>query len=100
MPTYGYRCTACDHQFECFQKITDEPLTECPECKGKIKKMLYPVGIVFKGSGFHINDYKRSDTKSGGNGSEPKTKAESTKETVESTITRTDSGTKADPSSP
>jgi len=87
MPTYGYRCTACDHEFEIFQKISDEPIKECPECKGKLRKIVFPVGIVFKGSGFHINDYKKPDKKTDGNGS--KSKAESIKETVESTTTPT-----------
>ena len=85
MPTYGYRCTACDHEFEIFQKISDEPIKECPECKGELRKTLFPVGIVFKGSGFHVNDYKKPDKKTDGNGSEPKPEAESIKETVEST---------------
>jgi len=40
--------------------MTDEPLVECPECKGKIARMLFPVGIMFKGSGFHVNDYPSS----------------------------------------
>ncbi|MHB1458877.1 MAG: FmdB family zinc ribbon protein [Armatimonadota bacterium] len=62
MPTYGYKCTRCEDTFEIFQRITDEPFTECEKCKGELKKLLYPVGIVFKGSGFHINDYK-SDNK-------------------------------------
>ena len=81
MPTYGYKCTQCEHEFEVLQKITDEPIKECPECRGEVKKLLFPVGIVFKGSGFHVNDYKKSE-KTGGD-SKPST--ESTKETVEST---------------
>lgn len=60
MPTYGYRCKKCEHQFEIIQKMTDEPLKECPECKGEINRMLFPVGVVFKGSGFHVNDYPTS----------------------------------------
>ena len=60
MPTYAYRCNICGHQFEIIQKITDQPLEECPECKGKLAKLLFPVGIVFKGSGFHVNDYPSS----------------------------------------
>jgi putative FmdB family regulatory protein len=58
MPTYGYRCTACGHEFERVQKMTDAPLTECEECQGPVKKILYPVGIAFKGTGFYVNDYK------------------------------------------
>ncbi|HVS48058.1 MAG TPA: FmdB family zinc ribbon protein, partial [Candidatus Dormibacteraeota bacterium] len=53
MPTYGYRCSNCGHQFEIVQRISDEPLKVCPKCQGKLSKMLYPVGISFKGSGFY-----------------------------------------------
>lgn len=62
MPTYGYKCTECDHEFEIVQKITDEPIRECEKCGAEVKKLLYPVGIVFKGSGFHINDYRKPET--------------------------------------
>ncbi len=79
MPTYGYKCTKCNHEFEVLQKITDEPITECEKCGAEVKKLLYPVGIVFKGSGFHINDYRKPE-KSGGNGhKESKPDAEATK---------------------
>ncbi|MBC8138204.1 MAG: hypothetical protein H8F28_20180 [Fibrella sp.] len=60
MPTYGYRCTACETTFERLQKITDPPITECVECGSPVKKILYPVGISFKGSGFYVNDYAPS----------------------------------------
>ena len=74
MPTYGYRCASCGHQFEIQQKMSDEPLKTCPNCKGKLSKILYPVGISFKGSGFYTTDYKGS-TKvpdgSAGNGAAP-----------------------------
>ena len=62
MPTYVYRCKNCEHQFETVQKINDEPLTQCPECAGKLARLLFPPVISFKGSGFHINDYP--DTRS------------------------------------
>jgi putative FmdB family regulatory protein len=58
MPTYGYRCSNCGHEFEIRQKMTDEPLKSCPKCQGKLSKILYPVGISFKGSGFYTTDYK------------------------------------------
>ncbi len=64
MPTYGYRCTACKHEFERIQKMSDAPLTECEECQGLVKKILYPVGIAFKGSGFYVNDSKAVAPKS------------------------------------
>jgi putative FmdB family regulatory protein len=60
MPTYVYRCKSCEHQFETIQKIKDDPLTECPKCKGQLMRLLFPPSIVFKGSGFHINDYPSS----------------------------------------
>jgi putative FmdB family regulatory protein len=60
MPTYGYRCKDCGSEFERFQKMTDAPVTTCDSCGGSVKRLLYPVGIQFKGSGFHVNDYVRS----------------------------------------
>jgi len=65
MPTYGYRCSNCGHEFEIRQKMTDEPLKTCPNCQGKLTKILYPVGISFKGSGFYTTDYKTSGTGAG-----------------------------------
>ena len=56
MPTYQYACTACDHEFETFQSFTEDSLTECPECKGEVKKVYSAVGVVFKGSGFYKTD--------------------------------------------
>ena len=64
MPTYGYRCGECGHEFEIFQRMSDDPLVECPKCGGRLSKMLYPVGVQFKGSGFYTTDYKN-----GGSGS-------------------------------
>lgn len=56
MPTYQYQCTACDHAFEAFQSFSDDALTECPLCKGLVKKVYAAVGVVFKGSGFYKTD--------------------------------------------
>ena len=56
MPTYHYRCSDCGHSFDFFQKFAEDPLTECPECKGPIRRIPQPVGIVFKGSGWYVND--------------------------------------------
>src|SRR5437764_14773672 len=60
MPTYEYLCRECSHRFETWQKISDEPLTICPECGGTIRRVLYPAGIVFKGSGFYKTDHHAS----------------------------------------
>jgi len=56
LPTYQYLCNACDHPFEAFQSFSEEPLTECPECKGEVRKVYSSVGVVFKGSGFYKTD--------------------------------------------
>ncbi|TNU73642.1 FmdB family transcriptional regulator [Miniimonas arenae] len=65
MPTYAYRCTACGHAFDVRQSFTDAPLTECPECGGALRKVLQPVGVVFKGSGFYRTDSRESGKKGG-----------------------------------
>lgn len=56
MPTYEYLCQSCGHRFEIWQKITDDALTECPRCAGHIRRVLFPAGIVFKGSGFYSTE--------------------------------------------
>ena len=56
MPTYEYRCTKCGHDFETFQKFSDEPLTVCPTCGAELRKVFTSVGVVFKGSGFYSTD--------------------------------------------
>ena len=61
MPTYEYKCLACDNRFERFQGITAPAIEECPECSGKVKRLIGAgAGLIFKGSGFYITDY-RSD---------------------------------------
>ncbi len=59
MPLYDYKCTKCEHIFEVQQRISEEPLKFCPKCKGHIKRLISPAGIIFKGSGFHVNDYSK-----------------------------------------
>ena len=56
MPTYQYACATCGHEFEVVQSFSDDSLTECPECKGEIRKVYTAVGVVFKGSGFYKTD--------------------------------------------
>ncbi len=56
MPTYGYQCTECKYEFSVFQNMKDDPIAVCTQCNGKVKRLLYPVGIVFKGTGWYIND--------------------------------------------
>jgi putative FmdB family regulatory protein len=75
MPTYQYRCDDCAHSFEQFQKFSDDALTVCPDCGGTIRRVIGPVGVVFKGSGWYIND---SRPKSGDSATLPPAAAKST----------------------
>ena len=73
MPTYEYACKKCHHHFDAFQSIASKPLTVCPMCKGELERVISGgVGLIFKGSGFYITDYKK------GNGGNPSTKTTST----------------------
>lgn len=64
VPTYSYACTVCGHRFDIQQSFSDDALTECPECSGRLRKVFSAVGVVFKGSGFY-----RTDSRSGSGGS-------------------------------
>jgi putative FmdB family regulatory protein len=56
MPTYEYLCQSCGARFEAWQKMSDDPIDTCPTCGGHVRRIIFPVGLVFKGSGFYIND--------------------------------------------
>ena len=71
MPTYQYSCTECGHFFEAVQSFSDDSLTVCPECEGRLRKVFNAVGVVFKGSGFY-----RTDSRSTANGSGSKNGSE------------------------
>ena len=64
MPTYSYACTECDNRFDAVQAFTDDALTTCPQCSGRLRKLFNSVGVVFKGSGFY-----RTDSREAGKGS-------------------------------
>ncbi|MFJ5808315.1 FmdB family zinc ribbon protein [Streptomyces sp. NPDC093093] len=64
MPTYQYQCTECGEGLEAVQKFTDDALTVCPNCDGRLKKVFSAVGIVFKGSGFYRNDSRGASSSS------------------------------------
>ncbi|WP_330184885.1 FmdB family transcriptional regulator [Nocardia sp. NBC_01503] len=66
MPTYSYACTECDNKFDIVQSFSDDALTVCDRCNGKLRKLFNSVGIVFKGSGFY-----RTDSRNGSTSSEP-----------------------------
>jgi putative FmdB family regulatory protein len=61
VPTYSYACTECDNRFDAVQAFTDDALTSCPQCSGRLRKLFNSVGVVFKGSGFY-----RTDSREGG----------------------------------
>ena len=71
MPTYQYQCTQCGAALEVIQSFSDDALTECPECAGRLRKVFNAVGIVFKGSGFYRNDSRSTSTSSDAPKSEP-----------------------------
>lgn len=56
MPLYTYRCNDCDHLFEARQRMSDDPLSDCPACEGEVRRVINSVGVVFKGNGFYITD--------------------------------------------
>ncbi|MCQ4042280.1 FmdB family zinc ribbon protein [Streptantibioticus rubrisoli] len=98
MPTYQYQCTECGEPLEAVQKFSDEALTECPSCQGRLRKVFSAVGVVFKGSGFYRTDSRgtsssSSPAKSSSNGSEAKSSGGS--ESKSSTSTATASSTPA-----
>ncbi len=78
MPTYQYACTECDHAFEQVQSFSDDALTVCPACGGKLRKVFNAVGVVFKGSGFYRTD-SRSASGSSTSGSSSSSSKSDTK---------------------
>lgn len=86
MPTYEYQCKKCGLMFERFQNIKEEPIRECPECSSPVKKLISAgAGIIFRGSGFYITDYRNEDYK----------KAEKKEKEPASNTKNTDSKTKS-----
>jgi len=76
VPTYSYACTECDNRFDIVQAFTDDALTTCQRCSGRLRKIFNSVGVVFKGSGFYRTD-SRESAKSSTNGSGEKSSSES-----------------------
>ncbi|MGD1220044.1 MULTISPECIES: FmdB family zinc ribbon protein [Streptomyces] len=93
MPTYQYQCTECGEGLEAVQKFTDDALTECPNCGGRLKKVFSAVGIVFKGSGFYRNDSRGSSSSSSPASS--KTSGSSTSTSSSSTASSSSSDSKS-----
>ncbi|MBS9373546.1 hypothetical protein GON09_002534 [Rhodococcus sp. B50] len=88
VPTYSYACTTCDNKFDIVQSFSDDSLTECPQCEGKLRKLFNSVGIVFKGSGFY-----RTDSRSGSTASESASTSSSSSSSSDSSSSSTSSST-------
>ncbi|MFD0564948.1 FmdB family zinc ribbon protein [Kitasatospora saccharophila] len=91
MPTYQYQCTECGNGLEAVQKFSDDALTTCPDCQGKLRKVFSAVGVVFKGSGFYRTD-SRSSSSSSVSGSSSSTASSSSTSTGSSTPSSSTSG--------
>ena len=96
MPIYGYRCRNCGHELEVLQKISDPPLKTCPNCSGELQKLVYPAGVIFKGSGFYSTDYKGSGAKASANGSDSGSDSKSDSKPAESPKAEAKSETKSE----
>ena len=101
MPTYQYACTECGHAFDQFQSFSDDALTECPECQGRLRKVFNAVGVVFKGSGFYRNDSRDKKSSALASDSKSESKSDSTSDSGTSSDTKseTKSEKKSDTSS-
>lgn len=95
MPTYQYACTECGHAFDQVQSFSDDALTVCPECEGRLRKVFNAVGVVFKGSGFYRNDSRAKDSSSVPAAASSETKTETKTETKSETKTETKSSDSA-----
>lgn len=105
MPTYGYQCRDCAHQFSVFQSMKDDPVSVCPDCGGSVKRLLYPVGIVFKGSGWYINDSRKpekSETGSteGSSASKADAKTDSKADSADTKVSETKAETRSETAAP
>jgi putative FmdB family regulatory protein len=100
MPTYEYRCRDCGHTFDIVQKMSDDPLTHCPECGGELRKVFAPPAISFKGSGFYATDHGKKSKTAGTQGKKDgETKRESgAKKDGEAKTSKDGSGSKKESS--
>jgi putative FmdB family regulatory protein len=92
VPTYTYSCTECGNRFDAVQAFTDDPLTTCPKCSGRLRKLFNSVGVVFKGSGFYRTDSRAT---SNGAAAGEKSKSESGSKSESSTKPDTSKSTPA-----
>lgn len=89
MPTYGYRCTDCGNEFDVWQRMSDEPVANCPVCRGRGKRLIFPAGIVFKGTGFYKTDSRSSSSSSSSSSSPSLSSSSSSTTSSDGTSTTT-----------
>ncbi len=101
MPTYQYACTECDAQLEVRQRFTDDALTVCPTCEGRLRKVFNAVGVVFKGSGFYKTDSRKTpeSASTGSSGSSDSAKSSDKSEKQSGGDSTSSSGEKSSKSS-
>ena len=94
MPMYEYECGSCGRRFEQLQRITEDALDTDPECGGPVHRVIQPVGIIFKGSGFYVNDSRKSNSSSSAASSSDSSKSETKSETKTDSKSETKSDSK------
>ncbi|MCV7376870.1 FmdB family transcriptional regulator [Mycolicibacterium arabiense] len=99
MPTYSYACTECDNRFDAVQAFTDDALTTCPQCSGRLRKLFGKVGVVFKGSGFYRTDSRDAAKSSSSSSSNGDSSSSTSSSSESSTSAGKDSGSKDSSSS-
>ncbi|MEM7111287.1 MAG: FmdB family zinc ribbon protein [Chloroflexota bacterium] len=100
MPIYTYKCKNCEHEFETRQRMSDDPLKDCPVCEGEVRRVVRSVGVVFKGSGFYVTDNRNGNNAKGNSSkkesSGEKTTSKESSETKGSTKTETKTAKKSE----
>jgi putative FmdB family regulatory protein len=99
MPTYEYACKGCGEHLEVVQSFRDDPLTECPNCHGELRKVFSAAGLIFKGSGWHVKDYA-SPSRGKGGASRPSDDREGASKTTDAAPPATSSSSSSSSSSP
>ncbi|MGK9146392.1 FmdB family transcriptional regulator [Plantibacter flavus] len=100
MPTYAYRCTECGNAFDVQQAFTDDSLTECPACSGKLRKLFSAVGVTFNGSGFYRTDSRAGASKGSSSIPASSSSSDSSSSSSSSTSTASSSGSSGSSAAP
>ncbi|MGA0067478.1 MAG: FmdB family zinc ribbon protein [Candidatus Nanopelagicales bacterium] len=98
MPTYQYACNDCGHELEAVQSFSDDALTTCPQCGGRLRKLFGNVGVVFKGSGFYRTDSRSSSSDTAASGTSTASSTSDTTKSTTASSTKSESATSSSPS--